>query len=210
MTSGTLDALNTMMLAYAAESDNYDAFVKTAYRSLADQQALYDARVADYGEDNANKYLAQPGYSEHHTGMCFDLGIYTDDGKSYELDGVSGYADWFEGNCAKYGFVLRFPAAKADITKVTGETWHFRYIGIVHAETMKALGLCLEEYIDKLREYPYSGEHLLVTTSAGGKYEIYYQYASITDATDVPVPENLPYVISGDNSQGFIVTVSLS
>jgi D-alanyl-D-alanine carboxypeptidase len=210
VTSDTLSALNAMMLAYSAESNNYDVFVKNAYRSLADQQSLYDARVAAYGEDNAKKYLAQPGYSEHHTGLCFDLGIYTDDGTSYELDGKSGYADWFSDNCAKYGFVLRYPSAKSAITGVTGETWHFRYVGQAHAETMNALGLCLEEYVDKLREYPYSGEHLIVTTTDGKKYEIYYQYASIADTTDVPVPENLSYTISGDNSQGFIITVALS
>ncbi len=206
----TLDALNAMAADYAKASNNHDMFVRAAYRSLADQQALYDARAKAYGEENAKKYLAQPGSSEHHTGMCFDLGIYTDEGKSYELDGIAGYSDWFLENCVKYGFVQRFPENKADITKVTGETWHFRYVGVAHAETIKKLGLCLEEYIDTLRMHPYDGEHLLVTTSAGEKYEIYYQPASAADSTDVAVPENLTYDISGDNSQGFIVTVKLS
>lgn len=206
----TLDALNAMMQAFADETGKYDVFVRNAYRSLEEQKSLYDARVAAYGEENAKKYLAQPGYSEHHTGTCFDLGIYTEEGKAYELDGISGYAEWFTANCAKFGFVIRFPDNKASITGVTSDKWHFRYVGQVHAETMNALGLCLEEYIDELRKYTYNSDHLLVTTSSGKKFEIYYQYASGTDKTDVPVPENLPYSISGDNSQGFIVTVSLS
>jgi D-alanyl-D-alanine carboxypeptidase len=206
----TLDALNAMMKAFAGETGKYDVFVRNAYRSLEEQKTLFNARVEAYGEENAKKYLAQPGYSEHHTGMCFDLGIYTDEGKAYELDGISGYADWFTSNCAKFGFVNRFPDNKASITGVTSDKWHFRYVGQVHAETMNALNLCLEEYIDELRKYTYNSDHLLVTTSSGDKYEIYYQYASGTDKTDVPVPENLPYSISGDNSEGFIVTVSLS
>ncbi len=206
----TLDALNAMMLAFHSESGSGDVIVKNAYRSLEEQKSLYDARVSAYGEENANKYLAQPGHSEHHTGMCFDLGIYKEDGKLYELDGVAGYADWFKDNCGKYGFVLRFPENKAAITGITSDRWHFRYVGQVHAETMNELGLCLEEYIDELRKYPYSGDHLLVTTSTGKKYEIYYQYASDAGKTEVYVPENLPYTISGDNALGFIVTVSLS
>lgn len=208
--SRTLDALNAMMLDFSKESGKTDVIVKNGYRSYDDQKSLYDTRVANYGEENAKKYLAEPGHSEHHTGLCFDLGIYTEDGKVHELDGLSGYADWFTQNCGKYGFVLRFPESKAAITGVTSDKWHFRYVGQVHAETMNKLGLCLEEYIEELRKYPYSGDHLLVTTSSGKKYEIYYQYASDTGTTDVYVPENLPYVISGDNSLGYIVTVSLS
>ena len=206
----TLEALNAMMLDFSNESGKSDVLVKNGYRSYEEQKQLFDARAASYGEENAKKYLAQPGHSEHHTGMCFDLGIYPDDGRVYDLDGLSGYADWFVKNCGKYGFILRYPENKAAITGITSDKWHFRYVGQVHAETMNELGLCLEEYLEELRKYPYNGDHLLVTTSSGKKYEIYYQYASDTGSTEVYVPENLPYTISGDNALGFVVTVSIS
>ncbi len=81
------------------------------------------------------------------------------------------------------------------------ESWHFRYVGLPHACVMAENDLCLEEYIDYLRGFPFSGEHLQVTC-LGRSYEIYY-----CPRDQVYVPVNGTYTISGNNVDGFIVTI---
>ena len=62
---------------------------------------------------------------------------------------------WLQENCYKFGFVLRFPEDKTDITGILYESWHFRYVGRYHATRMKELGMCLEEYVEYLMPYGY-------------------------------------------------------
>ncbi|MDE5570187.1 MAG: D-alanyl-D-alanine carboxypeptidase family protein, partial [Ruminococcus sp.] len=114
-------------------------------------------------------------------------------------------------NCYKYGFVIRYTEDKESITEFRSEPWHFRYVGIPHATYMTENNLCLEEYIDLLRmNYPYDGEHLEFTAE-GADYEVFF-FASddASDVTNVPVPTGYRYDISGNNIDGFIVTVHKS
>ena len=93
------------------------------------------------GEEKAGTYSAKPGHSEHQTGLAFDVGL---------VD--SSFADtesskWLEQNCHLYGFIIRYPKGKTDITGYIYEPWHVRYLGVSIATKVKESGLTLEEYL---------------------------------------------------------------
>ena len=191
----TIEALNAMLDDFQAETGIGDINVVSAYRTYEDQEALLDTALAQEGEEHARRYTAQPGGSEHHTGLVIDFQIYRD-GASYRFDGAGDYG-WIYDHCAAYGFVRRFRLDKEQYTGIADESWHFRYVGIPHAQLMQKLDLCLEEYLDLVKTYSWDGEHLL----ADG-YEIYY-----CAGDTVYVPDGADYTVSGLNSSGYIVTV---
>lgn len=175
------------------------------YRSREAQETLYQKRVASVGEAEAAKYVALPGNSEHHTGLAFDLAVYRD-GKTYTLGSDEIY-NWVPQNLPRYGFVLRYPADKVNVTGISYEEWHFRYVGIPHAVYMTENNLCLEEYLNTLRAYHADGQHLTVT-SDGVEYEIWYVPVAEGDVTPIAVPNGVTYSISGNNMDGFVVTLT--
>jgi D-alanyl-D-alanine carboxypeptidase len=194
------EPLNRMFDDFYGRYHNGAVIVVSGYRSYDYQQTLLHNEIAEKGEA-AYRWVAVPGSSEHHMGLAVDLGIYHRDGTSEEYDGTGSYA-WINRNAYKYGFIVRYDESKSDITGITREPWHFRYVGIPHAYVIMRKGFCYEEYIDYLREFRYGKKHLLVTCGSG-TYEIYY-----TRDTQVPVPRDKPYSISGNNVDGFIVTVT--
>ena len=199
-----IEPFNRMMDDFAAETGLTDVMVISAHRTVEYQQMLYENDLKRTGLDYSDE-VAKPGESEHHTGLVMDLGIVTSDGSKF-FD-ASGDHIWVNQNCYKYGFVVRYPESKKDITKIIHEPWHYRYVGPVHAAIMEEKGFCLEEYIDFLRKYPFDGDHLK-TTVDGKDYEIYFVSAS-GDTTEVPVPKDKEYTVSGNNVDGFIVTAAL-
>lgn len=191
--------------ASLAETKINDLCLSTngAYRTFDDQQALYAA--------GSSKFPG--GCSDYNTGLAVYFIGWADDGKTYELDDGSyangnTLATWFESNAYKYGFIKRFQGTKTAITGQPEAVGMYRYVGYVHAYNMKQQNLCLEEYLNAISKYTFEGEHYKVTADDGNTYEIYY-VPSAGDVTSVPVPESLPYEISGDNIGGFIVTVTL-
>ena len=118
-----------------AISDNYSGF-----RSYATQAQLYQSYVNQEGQTAADRYSARPGYSEHQTGLAFDV-IGTDG----QLVEDSSAAQWLLEHAPDYGFVVRYPRGKESITGYMHEEWHLRYIG-KEAKDIAASGLTLEEY----------------------------------------------------------------
>ena len=118
-----------------AISDNYSGF-----RSYATQAQLYQSYVNQEGQGAADRYSARPGYSEHQTGLAFDV-IGTDG----QLVEDSNAAQWLLEHAPDYGFVVRYPRGKESITGYMHEEWHLRYIG-KEAKDIAASGLTLEEY----------------------------------------------------------------
>ncbi len=167
-----------------------------AYRSTERQQQILD--------EKGPEIAAKPGFSEHETGYAFDFS----ETENYDYQGTGDFA-WLNENCYKYGFIVRYTEEKKDITKIAAEPWHFRYVGIPHAYYIMKNNLCLEEYIDLLREkYPYEGEHLKITDDENRSYEVYFVPSDDgAEKTTVPVPAGKEYGISGNNIDGFIVTV---
>lgn len=201
--AGIIEPFNRMMDDFYARQHNHEVIVLSGYRSYDYQQDLLQNEIAQSGEAEAYRWVAQPGSSEHHTGLALDLGIYRDNGASAAYKGTGKYA-WINENACRYGFIVRYDTGKKDITGISYEPWHFRYVGVPHAYMMDQMNLCLEEYVGYLRGYSYGEKHLLVDWG-DQRYEIYF-----AEDTDVCVPEDKPYRISGNNVDGFIVTVTCS
>lgn len=132
-----------------------NVWVQSAYRSVERQKELYDASVSKYlkqgktqeeAEKLTDEYINKPGSSDHNLGLAVDFNYV--DNKFEDLDAFK----WLKKNAENYGFILRYPKDKEDITKIAYESWHWRYVGEEHAKKMNELNMCLEEYIEYLSE----------------------------------------------------------
>ena len=190
-----IENLNAMFTDYVAFSGAADIYINAAYRSHEDQKAIYDQKGSDIA--------ALPGYSEHHSGYAFDVAVHS--GGKYSAISDTGHFTWLPENCKKYGFIRRYPEGKTDITGITFEPWHYRFVGVPHSYYIMENSLTLEEYVKLLKSYTLMGEHLAI--SAGDKtYEIYYVPAG-QGTTEIFVPTDKAYTISGNNVDGFVITV---
>ena len=127
----------------------------SAYRSVAAQQKIVDDFTEKYGEDYVKKYVAVPGFSEHHTGLALDL-YFTVDGKDvYENEDLVQYPDIWDAVHARlpeFGFILRFPEDGEAITGYAYEPWHIRYLDSPEiAKEITDKGITLEEYLGKTK-----------------------------------------------------------
>jgi len=129
----------------AAREDGYEIIMRTGYRSYGYQAALYESYKEQDGEEAADKYSARPGSSEHQSGLCCDVGI---EGKDLNAFEGTDEAKWIADNSWKYGFVVRYPQDKEDITGYMYEAWHIRYVGKEAAKYMHEMNLTLEEYLE--------------------------------------------------------------
>ncbi len=213
-----LDVFNKMTEDYYNETGFMWLQINSAYRSLEHQQQLYSDYLRDFGQDYVDQYVADPGFSEHHTGLGIDINVNRNGAISY-VESDDGCA-WFRDKCQEYGFILRYPADKVHVTGISFESWHYRYVGAPHAQIMEDMNLCLEEYIDYVKAYTYSGECLGYTAENGAYpmtaeefYEaesgimIYYVAADAEKGeTEVNIPKDCEYSISGNNVDGYIIT----
>lgn len=124
----------------AAAQDNISLKIVSGYRTYDYQKQLYQNYVQRDGKQLADTYSARPGHSEHQTGLAFDLNNASD-----SFAGTKEAA-WIADNCCKFGFIVRYPADKTDITGYEYEPWHVRYVGKELAEYLYDNNLCLEEY----------------------------------------------------------------
>ena len=133
-----------------AEEEGVYMELDSTYRSVQEQQELWDDWTVEYGEDYVKTYVAPPGCSEHHTGLAIDVCLDIDGVRVDDNDDMIARKDLFEKawtHLAKYGFILRYPEGKEDITGYGFEPWHFRYID--DAETAQKImdqGITFEEY----------------------------------------------------------------
>ena len=130
-----LEPLKEMYKA-AQKEDAGGYYVTSAYRSIEEQQKLYD-EIAD------KTYVQKPGCSEHQTGLGVDLAA---PGK--DLEG-SIQAKWLYAHSYEYGFIVRYPTGKENITGISFEPWHFRYVGVEIAKYIHDEGITLEEYVER-------------------------------------------------------------
>ena len=125
--------------------------VNSAFRSISEQEVLYNEFAAKYGEEYTKQYLARPGFSEHHTGLAIDIMILKQSNilRDYEdlLADEEDFATIHE-LLPKYGFILRYPEGKEEATNHAYEPWHLRYIGDTEIATkIMNEGITLEEYL---------------------------------------------------------------
>lgn len=201
LSQDTVNALNLMFADFKAQGGRRDVMVNEAYRSIEAQQKIFDAKVKQLGKDQ--KIAQKPGFSEHHTGYAVDFSIYPDGGKGARTFTREDHYAWIYDNCHKYGFVLRYPENKTDITGISPESWHFRYVGVPHASYMYERGITLEEYLSEIRIYTENVP--LVFKSNGVEYGAYYVKRGTGAHTEFKVPREKEYFISGDNVGGFVV-----
>lgn len=137
--------------------------VTSGYRSYSLQSYLFNQRLQQFsslGKEGAYaaaaKIVNPPGSSEHQSGLCVDMHNLTAADVKFA---ATKEAQWLADNCWKFGFILRYPEDKVEVTGISFEPWHFRYVGFYHAAVMKELGMCLEEYtvhLDEIGYYKYS------------------------------------------------------
>ncbi|EFI67075.1 M15 family metallopeptidase [Lysinibacillus sp. HST-98] len=140
------EALNQMLAA--AKQQGFDLVAFSGYRSFEYQTTLYDNYVKRDGQAAADRYSARPGYSEHQTGLAFDIG---ERGKEdvwlTEAFGETPAGQWLFAHAQEYGFILRFPQNKEEITGYMYESWHYRYVGKEIAKEITKKNITLEEYL---------------------------------------------------------------
>lgn len=139
----------------AAWEDGVTIYSISAYRSYSRQETLFKNRVQrcinedGLSEEEAIKkagtIVAVPGTSEHQVGLAIDFNSVE---QSFENTKAG---KWLAENCTDYGFILRYPTDKTEITGIIYEPWHFRFVGVKHAKQMEALDMCLEEYVEYLK-----------------------------------------------------------
>ena len=135
------DELEKMIMK--AREDGMNIRVISAYRSYSYQENLYNNYVKSDGVKMADTYSARAGYSEHQTGLVVDVTRAYDDFNNFE--NTNEY-NWMLENAHNYGFILRYPKNKENITTYSFEAWHYRYVGIELAKKIKASNLTFDEY----------------------------------------------------------------
>ena len=127
-------------LSSAAAQEGLNIYLSSGFRSYDYQAQIYNNYCARDGQAAADTYSARPGYSEHQTGLAIDVNQIDD-----SFIGTPE-AIWLENHCHEFGFILRYPQGKQDITGYQYESWHIRYVGTDLATQIHASGLTLEEY----------------------------------------------------------------
>ncbi|MDU3523122.1 M15 family metallopeptidase [Clostridium saudiense] len=134
----------------AALKENINLIAISGYRSYSVQENLYNSRVEVKGIEKTRQYTAEPGASEHQTGLAIDIVCNDYPYLDEEFENTDAFK-WLFNNCYKYGFILRYQKGKEDITGYNYEPWHFRYIGDVDiAKDIMERGICFEEFIDEV------------------------------------------------------------
>ncbi|WP_291579162.1 VanY-A/VanY-F/VanY-M family D-Ala-D-Ala carboxypeptidase [Clostridium sp. UBA6640] len=173
-----------------AEKDRVCHFlISSGFRDLDEQSRLYEEMGSDYA--------LPAGQSEHNLGLALDVGS-----TQMKMD-KAPEGKWIEKKSWEYGFILRYPLDKTDVTGIQYEPWHIRYVGLPHSAIMQEMNLALEEYLDYLKE-----EKSISVSVYGKKYIISYYSVSQNETIEVEVPANKQYEISGNNIDGVIVTTS--
>lgn len=173
----------------------------SGYRSAREQQLIYDQSMMENGREFTQKYVARVQQSEHQTGLAIDLGE-----NRPEVDFIcpafpdSGACRRFAALAAQFGFIRRYPKEKESLTGIAFEPWHFRYVGFPHAAIMEEYGLCLEEYIQWLKNF------CLNDPLYFGGYAVYFCPAQ-GPQTRIPILSGSDYLLSGNNWDGFVVAV---
>ena len=151
--SRAIDNLNQMILDMKKEGLR-NIWIQSAYRTIEEQEKLFNDKVnyflsigktEEEAENLTLRMINKPGTSEHNLGLAVDFNYV-----NKEFENTKEFA-WLIENAENYGFILRYKEEKTNITKVYYEPWHWRYVGIEHAKKMNELDMCLEEYIEYLK-----------------------------------------------------------
>ena len=142
-------AVHFEKLVETAAQDGVELRMTTAYRSYAYQKNLYNTYVENSGEKAANHSSAKPGESEHQTGLAVDISSNSIGYQFLYTYGETKEGKWLASHAHEFGFILRYPEGKEDITGYNHEPWHLRYVGPFAAKEIFQAGITLEEYLEE-------------------------------------------------------------
>lgn len=145
LTSETYNAFQS--LVQAAANDGYSLWNASGFRSYETQEQIYNNYVYTHGQATADTFSARPGHSEHQTGMAIDVNNPSD-----SFNGTPE-AIWLKEHCVDYGFIIRYPEGKQDITGYKYESWHIRYVGVEMAKKLRDAGIAKGDANITLEEY---------------------------------------------------------
>lgn len=188
----TAEAFRKMMAAYVAETGHKNIWLRNAY--------YYDKSEDIAATEDINEALLNP----HAAGLAVDIQISTTNGQIPLKNAYAGYPmaeyyDWFLANCHKYGFIH---------TGDTNSYSSFRYVGVAHATYMAKNNISLEEYLNAVKDKT-SQDRLVISDDSGKEWWVYYVSSSEGETTDITVFGDL-YSVSGNNTDGFVVTIDTS
>ena len=140
--AGSRIAVNAFIEMYKdAQKEGYDLVINSSYRSYQDQEEVCNTYRDLYGDNYVTNYVAMPGFSEHQTGLSFDIGS-----KDTNVFAESDEYTWIQENAHKYGFIQRFPEEYEAVTGFRAEPWHYRYVGKKIASYIYENNISFEEY----------------------------------------------------------------
>lgn len=131
----------------AAAEEGIEFAMTTGYRSYAYQKSLYDTYVGRSGVEAADLYSAKPGQSEHQTGLAVDVSSSSINYQLLYTYGNTKEGSWLSAHAHEFGFIIRYPKDKEEITGFHAEPWHLRYVGVYAATEIVGLDMTLEEYL---------------------------------------------------------------
>lgn len=200
------EAANALQLVFQKILSGNAIVPVSGYRTLEEQKDIYNTSLKDNGEEFTQKYVALPNHSEHQTGLAIDLGLNEPDidfiCPDFPYDGICGK---FRQTAPDFGFIQRYAEDKEDITGISHEPWHFRYVGYPHSKIIAEKGFSLEEYMEFIKDYRDS-HRFTFTSFCETEIEAYYVPVNDNETT-ISIEENYVNQISGNNIDGFIVTV---
>ncbi|MCR4877646.1 MAG: M15 family metallopeptidase [Clostridiales bacterium] len=168
----------------AAEENGYKAlYLKSAYRSYRTQKTMYNNRLQkNHGKDDG--WVSQPGASDHQTGLGCDVvpRSWRDKAMNDKMM-KEPECQWMAEHCQEFGFIVRYPEGRQDITEINTEPWHLRYVGIPAAVYIMENGLCLEEFVWQLQAA------IQDFLDRGGNPEIVAAYVQTPTDPDFVIPE---------------------
>ena len=130
-------------MADAARGEDIILVINSSYRSYDDQESIWSSRKKANGTAKADAYAARAGFSEHQSGLALDLAQYKYDYEDFE---ETPAFTWLSNHAQEYGFILRYPKDKEELTGYSYESWHYRYVGVDNAKKIKDSGLSFDEY----------------------------------------------------------------
>ncbi|MGL6199403.1 MAG: M15 family metallopeptidase [Lachnospiraceae bacterium] len=201
------DAVNVLQLILGKISSNGTIVPVSGYRSAEEQTAIFSSSLKNNGKEFTGRFVALPNHSEHQTGLAIDLGL-----NKENIDFIcpdfpyEGVCDEFRRTAPDYGFIERYAKGKEEITGISHEPWHFRYVGYPHSKIICENGFSLEEYIQFIKSYRDSSRYSY-KQGYETEAEVYFVPADTDAITITHIPSQSVYQISGNNIDGFIVTV---
>lgn len=187
--------------------------ITSAFRTFDKQTSLFNNKTTLLSRkmsrktamEEASKVVAVPGSSEHQTGLAADI---CSDGVGLIGNfGSTVQGKWMEENSWKFGFIVRYPKEKTELTGIIYEPWHVRYVGSVHSGIMKANNMCFEEYMEYLKK----NKLISFSDSSGSNYAVQYIYKPDFDTAgmSLSLPGTSTWNISNCTRDSYILTIKL-